>query len=199
MPRKKDEYLHVERRQQILDAAKQCFVVHGFHQSSMRKILELSGISAGGAYNYFASKADIVKGLVEEELADVDKLGLQLRSEEDPLVGIAQLVSDIVFYTSNKDAILASEIYAEACRNPEIGALTDTVNKKLHSLIGDAILSGRKKGLITNEYTVKELTEWVVALYEGYIGQIASNKNFKRKRAARVAKSSVLHFLANES
>ena len=106
MARKKDDNLHVERQQQIMEAAKQCFVTRGFHQSSMRQILEIAGISAGGAYNYFAGKADIVKGIVEEELADVDMLGRQLKSAKNPLIGVGQLVSDIIVYTTHENAVL---------------------------------------------------------------------------------------------
>ncbi|MFT6304015.1 MAG: TetR/AcrR family transcriptional repressor of uid operon [Granulosicoccus sp.] len=199
MARKKDDNLHAKRRQQILEAAKQCFVTHGFHQSSMRLILKVSGISAGGAYNYFASKDDIVKGIVEEELADVDMLGHQLQSTKDPLIGIGQLVSDIIVYTTHENAVLASEIHAEACRNPEISKLTATVTKKLRHHIGDAISKGRDAGVITADYSVEELTGWVVALYEGYIGRIASDKKLKRKSGARMAEQSVLQFLGNDS
>ncbi|MFT4730470.1 MAG: AcrR family transcriptional regulator [Granulosicoccus sp.] len=199
MARKKDDNLHAKRQQQIIEAAKQCFVTHGFHQSSMRQILEVAGISAGGAYNYFASKADIVKSLVEEELADVDMLGRQLKSAKDPLSGIAQLVSDIIVYTTNENAVLASEIHAESCRNPEIGKLTATVTKKLRHHIGDAISKGRDAGVITTDYSVLELTGWVVALYEGYIGLIAADKKFKRKSGARMAKQSVLQLLGTDA
>lgn len=182
-----------------MEAAKQCFVTRGFHQSSMRQILEIAGISAGGAYNYFAGKADIVKGIVEEELADVDMLGRQLKSAKNPLIGVGQLVSDIIVYTTHENAVLASEIHAEACRNPEIGKLTASVTKKLRHHIGDAISKGRDAGVITTDYTVAELTEWVVALYEGYIGRIASDKKLKRKSSAWMAEQSVLKFLGNNS
>ena len=74
MPRKKDQTLHAARERQILDAARTCFIAKGFHRTSMRQILDLAGISSGGAYNYFSSKDDIVKALVETERADLDLL-----------------------------------------------------------------------------------------------------------------------------
>lgn len=196
MPRKKDEKLHALRQQQILEAAKECFVTHGFHQTSMRQILDASGISAGGAYNYFASKADIVKCLVDEERTDIELLEKQLKSTKDPLAGVAQLVADMIHYSTYEDAVLAVEIHAEACRNAEIGRLTSEINEQIQSLILEAISAGRKVGTITNDYTATEMTEWVVALFEGYLGRIASDRSLQPKKLAKIAKRSVLRILA---
>jgi len=71
MARKKDEKLHAIRQQQILDAAKEYLIANGFHQTSMREIFDAADINAGGAYIYFAGKADIVKGIVDEERTDI--------------------------------------------------------------------------------------------------------------------------------
>ena len=198
MARTKDDALHKQRQQQILHAAKHCFVENGFHQSSMRQILKQSGISAGAAYNYFSSKSEIVKGLVEEELADVNYLENKLHSAKNPLIGIAQMIYTIIRHTKYEDAVLASEIHAESCRNPEIAKVTARINKKLESLINDAIVEGREQGCITTKHKSKELTDWVIALYEGYVGKIAVDKKFKHKVNAKVAERAVLVFLAFE-
>jgi len=199
MPRSKDEKLHAIRQQQILDAAKDCFIANGFHQTSMRQIFDASGISAGGAYNYFASKADIVKGIVEEERADITMLESRLKSTKDPLAGVARLIRDIIDYTSYESAVLTVEIHAEACRNKEIGDLTTEVNAQLHSLIHDAISRGRKTGDISSDFSVNEMTQWVIALLEGYLGRIASNPELKPKKLARIAERSVLRLLTQDT
>ncbi len=165
----------------------------------MRKILETSGISAGGAYNYFAGKADIVKGIAEEERDDIEFLEQRLGSSDDPLVGLAQLVADIIGYTDHESAVLSMEIHAESCRNAEIAEVTRANTARLKTLVSAAISRGRKAGVITVKYTVAELTEWVVALFEGYIGRIASNPDLKPGSAARTARKSVLQLLAKRT
>lgn len=195
MPRKKDEALHAVRRQQILDAAKQCFVEHGFHGTSMRQILDAAGISSGGAYNYFASKDDIVKALVAEERADIDLLMERLQKAKDPLAGITQLVFDAIAHTDHDDAALAAEVYAEACRNPDVEKLTRENTDAAKRIMHETLLRGVKIGAITRRYSAADLTEWLLALIEGYIGRVAANPGLKPRKAARMAKNSVVKLL----
>ncbi len=195
MPRQKNIELHLARRAQILASAKRCFVADGFHQTTMRQIIESAGLSAGGAYNYFASKAEIVKGIVEEERSGISELERHLVAAEDPLLGLGELVSDIIAYTDHESAVLATEIYAEACRNAEIRALTQANTAELMRIVLVAIKRGRKSGLISSEYRIAELAEFVIGLIEGCIGRIASDPAIKPSSIARVAKKIGLQVL----
>ncbi len=67
------------RRAQILDAAAQVFAEKGFSRATTKEIAEAAGVSEGTIYNYFASKADLLMGIMtrlaelehlDEELAD---------------------------------------------------------------------------------------------------------------------------------
>ena len=55
MPRVSDEHL-AARRQQILDAARACFLRNGFHATSMQDVIGEAGLSVGAVYRYFKSK-----------------------------------------------------------------------------------------------------------------------------------------------
>lgn len=112
------------------------------------------------------------------------------------MTGIAKLIRDIIGYTSYESAVLTVEIHAEACRNKEIGKLTTEVDAQLYSLIHDAISRGRKTGDISTDFSVNEMTEWVVALLEGYLGRVASNPELKPKKLARITERSVLRLLS---
>jgi len=119
----------------------------------------------------------------------------RLRSTKDPSAGVARLIKDIIRYTSYESAILTVEIHAEARRYEEIGKLTRVVNAQLYSIIHDAISRGRKTRDISSDFSVNEMTEWIVALLEGYLGRIASNPEVKPKRLAKIAERSVLRLL----
>ena len=195
MPRKRDAALRAAREHQILCAAKKCFVANGFHGTSMRQILAAAGISSGGAYNYFSSKDDIVKGLVEAERKDIDLLLEGLSQCRDPLLGIAQLVFDSIAHTSRDDAVLAAEIYAESCRNPAIGNVMQTNTERIRHALHTPIAHGTRLGVIRSCFSTRELTEWLLALVDGSIGRIAANPGLKPKKAAQIARDSVLALL----
>ena len=198
MPRKKDEALHAIRQQQILDAAKSCFVQHGFHATSMRQILEAAGISSGGAYNYFASKDDIVLGLVAEERSAIGALVERLRKNKEPLIGIAQLVYDAIAYTEGEEAVITAEIYAESLRNPAVGEMARANMEVLKEALHSTISKGTKTGQIARRHSPADTAEWLLALIEGYIGRVAGNPKLKAKAAARMAKKTVLQLLGEK-
>jgi TetR/AcrR family transcriptional regulator, transcriptional repressor of aconitase len=59
------------RRQQILDAARARFEVHGFARTSMPDIVAESGLSNGTLYHYFPSKDDLVLAVCRAAFAQV--------------------------------------------------------------------------------------------------------------------------------
>lgn len=73
------ERLIEARRNQILDAAAKVFAEKGFHHATTKEIARAAGVSEGTIYNYFASKDDLLIGMIvrlaeleglDEELAD---------------------------------------------------------------------------------------------------------------------------------
>src|SRR5215468_392665 len=62
MPRVSEAHL-AARRQQILDAARTCFMRNGFHQTSMQDVIAEADLSVGAVYRYFKSKNDLVEAI----------------------------------------------------------------------------------------------------------------------------------------
>jgi AcrR family transcriptional regulator len=61
----------VERRRQILAAAKQVFAAEGYHGASINQIIERAQIARGTFYLYFQSKAAIFDSILDQAMADV--------------------------------------------------------------------------------------------------------------------------------
>ncbi len=57
------------RREQILGAARRCFIENGYHPTRMDDIAKAAGLSKGGVYFHFKSKQDVFNCLVDEEFA----------------------------------------------------------------------------------------------------------------------------------
>lgn len=58
------ELVIAARRNQILDAATQVFAAKGFHRATIKDIARAAGIADGTVYTYFASKTDVLLGIL---------------------------------------------------------------------------------------------------------------------------------------
>src|SRR6266567_4786272 len=58
------ERVTAARRKQILDAATQVFAEKGFHRATIKDIARVAGIADGTIYTYFASKTDVLLGIL---------------------------------------------------------------------------------------------------------------------------------------
>src|SRR5581483_11495215 len=70
MPKVSQQYRDA-RRDQILNAARRCFLRDGFHATSMQDLFKESGLSSGAFYRYFASKDDVIIAIAEDNTRDV--------------------------------------------------------------------------------------------------------------------------------
>ena len=77
------EQLIAARRAQILDAATKVFSEKGFHRATVRDVARTAGIADGTIYNYFASKTDVLLGIL-------DRLNETERRQEDFAQGAEQ-------------------------------------------------------------------------------------------------------------
>src|SRR5579859_1318152 len=58
------ELVAAARRKQILDAATRVFAEKGFHRATIKDIARVAGIADGTMYTYFASKTEVLLGIL---------------------------------------------------------------------------------------------------------------------------------------
>lgn len=75
------------RRDQILSAARKCFIDRGYHPTRMEDIASTAGLSKGGVYFHFQSKQEVFDALVQEEY---DRSMAVLRSVSDMQAPVAE-------------------------------------------------------------------------------------------------------------
>jgi AcrR family transcriptional regulator len=126
MPRVSDDHL-TARREQILEAARVCFLRNGLHNTSMQDLIQEAGLSVGAVYRYFRSKNEIISAIAESVAgaltAYLDEL---LRREPRVPIGEAMsLVLDAVDVQVGPDGNfpIALQVWAEATRDPAIGLI----------------------------------------------------------------------------
>jgi AcrR family transcriptional regulator len=63
-----------DTRSRLRELALELFAEQGYEKTSLREIAERLGVTKAALYYYFKSKEDIVRSLVEDYVADLDKL-----------------------------------------------------------------------------------------------------------------------------
>ncbi|MDN3353521.1 TetR/AcrR family transcriptional regulator [Actinomadura sp. DC4] len=126
MPRVTDDHLE-RRRQQILDAARICFLRKGFHRTSMQDVFAESGLSAGAVYRYFKSKNEIIHAIATERQSGAIKL-LETIVKEDPLPPFEEIIERFFGFVQtilDEDGALrvAPQVWAEALHDPVYQAI----------------------------------------------------------------------------
>ncbi|SDQ07026.1 TetR/AcrR family transcriptional regulator [Virgibacillus salinus] len=66
-PRVSEEHLQ-QRRANIMSAARDVFIEHGYEHTTMKHVMDAAGVSRGGLYQYFSNKEDLFEAIIEEGL-----------------------------------------------------------------------------------------------------------------------------------
>jgi len=132
------------RRQQVLDAAAECFRRRGFHAASMAEIAKTAGMSPGHIYNLFENKDDIIAAIVERDCEDILARIAEFRQAGDLLEQMLAGTEDAIDEHSQvAEAALQLEVLAEASRNPKLAAVVQQsqalVNEKAQELIRQSL------------------------------------------------------------
>lgn len=130
MPRVSDEHL-AARRQQILDAARRCFLRDGFHNTSMQDVIAEAGLSVGAVYRYFRSKNDLVMSIAETAIGTTASVFTEILAHDPPLPLISAMERALRYVDAEvgEDGVLriAMQVWAESLRDP---ALAEFVAEK---------------------------------------------------------------------
>ncbi|HEX6337184.1 MAG TPA: TetR/AcrR family transcriptional regulator [Jiangellaceae bacterium] len=175
MPRVSDEHRE-RRRQQILEAARRCFVRQGFHQTSMTDIFNEAGLSAGAVYGYFKSKDEIIAAIAESVIGHVTALLEPIVGQEPPprlYEGIREGLRSAENFAFGPDgfARLAPQVWAESLRNPGLAAVVRERYLGIHALMTQLVSAEQAAGHISPDTDPAEVAKVVVGAVMGYIVQ----------------------------
>lgn len=109
------------RRQQVLDAAAECFRRRGFHGASMAEIAKTAGMSAGHIYNLFENKDDVIAAIVERDRDEiVRRIEETLHGDDVASAMLAAVEESFHEPQREAEAALNLEVLAEASRNAKL-------------------------------------------------------------------------------
>ncbi len=183
----------MKKRTKIVEAAAACFISKGFHQSSMRDISQVAGVSLGNLYNHFESKADLIIGLAEIEAQENQDL-IALLAKNKPCMSILQKFSDRYFDEISEpgNAALTAEIFAEAMRNKDIYDIFDNNHQQVCEALVGCLRKGNESGEIEETAVSSATAAHILDLIESAALRSAMAQ---KKRSEKSAMKKELHRL----
>lgn len=131
-----DFNLYEQRREEILDVARECFAEKGFNATTMVEVARRTGMSVGNLYNYFHGKAAIVECLAEREVKKLADQVARLKYSKPTRQKRLQHLRDIALASMDmKRARVTLEIFAEAVHNDQLRQIIVRSDDKIRELL----------------------------------------------------------------
>jgi AcrR family transcriptional regulator len=124
VPRVSEDHL-TARREQILAAARRCFLRNGLHNTSMQDLIAEAGLSVGAVYRYFKSKDEIINAISQSVAGGIAVALDAVAARDLPLIDAVGAVLDIADLQLGPDGNfpLVVQVWGEAVRDPAIGEI----------------------------------------------------------------------------
>jgi TetR/AcrR family transcriptional regulator, transcriptional repressor of aconitase len=163
------------RREQILAAARRCFLRDGFHATSMQDLFAEAGLSSGAVYSYFASKDDVIVAIAEENIRDVTEM-MRITAVSQPDRPVGAVLADVLDMLHAKDTQdglgkLTVIVWSEALRNPSLAARFAALVNQVRVNFTEAIQS--RRGSLPGDVSADAFAAMLLSLVPGYLLQLA--------------------------
>jgi len=184
VPKLKPEELE-SRRREIIDAARECFLRSGFHQTTTDEICRAASITPGGLYHYFASKEEIISAVIQQTSRDVAARMSEMIEEPHDARGAFREAGMLFMQTihgpdADNATRLDVEIFAEALKNPKLAEISREAWALRRDRLESLVRRGMEEGLYDAE-TVdpKGLVSLLMAVMIGLrIGKLLMKEEF---------------------
>lgn len=186
MARTRNAAAHAATRARILRAAEALFAERGFHATGMAAICEAVGMSPGTLYRYFSSKDAIIVAFVDDELDAALEAYARLDEAPDVLAAVVDLLDESMAWSSDRAyAAVATEVVAEANRNPVVAERVEALQTRLYESLTGALRRAQAAGTVDANADVEAAAAAFLALVDGAAARGASLGALppKRRRA----------------
>ncbi len=171
MPKLKPQEVE-ERRREIIEAARRCFLQNGFHQTTTDEICREAAITPGGLYHYFDSKEAIISAVIEDAARNnVENLKSTAEASGDTRSAVQALASQ--FFERIRDPELDSvtrldmEIWAETLRNEKLAGTTRESRALRRGWLEWLIRRAVDEGVYTKDVDPKGLANLIMSIFDG--------------------------------
>lgn len=130
------------RRRQLLDAAQQVFVAHGFHGASMDEIAEVAEVSKPVLYQHFPGKRELYLALLDAHMHEFSTL-LQraIDSTRDNKMRVSATIRAYYEYIARDSQAFRLIFESDLLNDGEVGGRIEEFNATFARQIADVVAS----------------------------------------------------------
>lgn len=161
-----------QRRREIIEAARRCFLQNGFHQTTTDEICREAAITPGGLYHYFDSKEEIISAVIDDAAhTTVQNLRSTAEASGDVRTAVQALASQ--FFEWIRDPQLDSvtrldmEIWAETLRNEKLAGITRESRALRREWLESLIRGAVDEGVYTKDVDPRGLANLIMSIFDG--------------------------------
>ena len=169
MPRVSEDHL-TARREQILAAARVCFLRNGLHATSMQDLIREANLSVGAVYRYFKSKNEIINAIAENVAGGLAARLHEIAARELALGDAMDLSLDAIDEQVGPDGnfSLAVQIWAEAMIDPAIRDIVKLRYESMRSAFAALATTAVRRGELAPSTDVNAVATTLFGLMPGY-------------------------------
>jgi AcrR family transcriptional regulator len=161
-----------ERRREIIEAARRCFLQNGFHQTTTDEICREASITPGGLYHYFGSKEEIISAVIEDAARNtVDNLNSTAEASGDLRSAVQALATQFIQWIRDPDldsvTRLDMEIWAETLRNEKLAGITRKSRAMRREWLESLIRGAVEQGVYSKEVDPRGLADLIMSMFDG--------------------------------
>lgn len=182
------------RRQQILEAAEDCFRRRGFQGASVAEICKSAGVSAGHLYHFYDSKEAIIAAIVQRDLEEKLAILDQMSQRADVTSAMLDEIDEGVHeQLDNPGSALMLEVIAEAGRNPKVAEMVHRSDAIARAKLAETV--AKAKNCDPDSPELKAEVEVLIAMFEGLSTRAICNPDLDHDAVVKVMRRMIRHIL----
>lgn len=156
-----------QKRRDILDAAKQCFIKFGFAKASISEICRAAKISPGHLYHYFDNKEAIVEASAAAALQEGTDSFRKLVEASNTVVALNAVIENAKASQVRRDFSLLMEVVLAAERSPRLQRILKQHSRRMRVTLADFISQGQSTGIIDPQFDAQTTATILFSLLDG--------------------------------
>jgi AcrR family transcriptional regulator len=188
-----------DRRNEILDAARRCFVRSGFDGASMQEICAEAGMSPGNLYRYFASKEELIAGIAERDRAEVAAEFASVDLSQGLFAVLEGLAHHHFSERPDEQVLLCTEVMGQARRHPEIARISQNFDRDVRQWLRTLFQEGARRGDIPADVDIEPVITMLMIIADGVWWRRALARDFDPQQVLPLFMELTRHMLRAKS
>lgn len=160
-----------QKKEQILEAAKKAFIHKGYDLTTMKDIVDESGLSRGGVYLYFSSPEEVFLEIMKANdnnlISLINNLGMNGRSTWEAILELAEETKKMLLYIQNGIEPVIYEYFMTSNRNDKVQNLLNQRFANSLECLMLLINTGIQRKEFTPVFPPDEISIFLLAFLDG--------------------------------